>query len=41
MAMNSGLSGQVSRTHAVKQSENRAGSMRFIRMVSQRPPGTP
>ena len=41
MATRSGLSGQVSRTQAVKAAENRPGSMRFIRMVSQRPPGTP
>ena len=41
MATKSGLSGQISRTQAVKASENSPGSMRFIRMVSQRPPGTP
>jgi hypothetical protein len=41
MATWSGRSGQVSRTQDVKASENSAGSMRFIRMVSQRSPGTP
>jgi hypothetical protein len=41
MATKPGLSGQVSRTQAVKASANSSGSMRFIRMVSQRPPGTP
>jgi hypothetical protein len=41
VATNSGRSGQVSRTQAVKAAENRVGSMRLIGMVSQRPPGTP
>ena len=41
MATWSGPSGQVSRTQDVKAPENSAGSMRFIRMVSQRSPGTP
>jgi len=41
MATKSGRSGQVSRTQAVKQAENRAGSSRFIRIVSRRPVGTP
>ena len=33
--------GHTSRTQAVKAAWKRAGLMRFIRMVSQRPPGTP
>jgi len=41
MATKSGRSGQVSRTQAVKQAENRPVSSRFISKVSQRPPGTP
>jgi hypothetical protein len=41
MATKSGRSGQVLRTQAVNAAENRAGLIRFIRMVSQRPPGTP
>ncbi|ESY46353.1 hypothetical protein X744_29765 [Mesorhizobium sp. LNJC372A00] len=41
MATKSGLSGQVSRTQALKAAENRDGLMRFIRMVNQRPPGRP
>ncbi len=38
---NSERPGQASRTQAVKAAENRAGLMRFIRIVSQRPPGMP
>jgi hypothetical protein len=41
MATKSGRLGLVPRTQAVKAAENSAGLMRFIRMVSQRPPGTP
>jgi hypothetical protein len=35
------LSGQLSRTQPEKAAAKRAGSIRFIRMVSQRPPGKP
>jgi hypothetical protein len=41
MATKSGRSGHVSRTQDVNAGANRSGSMRFIRMVSQRAPGTP
>ena len=41
MATRSAFSGQLSRTQAVKAAANSPGSMRFIRMVSQRSPGTP
>ena len=41
MAIRSGRSGQTSRTQALKQAENRPGSIRFISSVSQRAPGTP
>lgn len=35
------LSGQISRTQSVKAALKSAGLIRFIRMVSQRSPGTP
>jgi hypothetical protein len=41
IATTSGRPGQASRTQALKAAENGAGLMRFIRMVSHRPPGTP
>jgi hypothetical protein len=41
MAMKSGRSGQACLTQSVKAAENRFGSMRFTRIVSHRPPGTP
>ncbi len=41
MATRDAFSGQLSRTQAAKAAEKRPGSMRFIRMVSQRSPGTP
>ena len=41
IATTSGRPGQASRTQALKAAENRAGLMRFIRMASHRPPGTP
>jgi hypothetical protein len=41
MATNSGRSGQQARTQSLKQAENSAGLIRFIRIVSQRPVGTP
>ena len=41
MATSPTLSGQLSRTHPAKAAANSAGLIRFIRMVSQRSPGTP
>ena len=41
MATKSGRSGQVSRAQPANAAWNKAGSIRFINMVSQRPPGTP
>jgi hypothetical protein len=41
MATKSGRSGQASRAQAVMAAENSAGLSRLIRMVNQRPPGTP
>jgi hypothetical protein len=41
IATKSGRSGQALRTQAVKTAGNSAGLRRFIRIVSQRPPGTP
>ena len=41
MATKSGRSGQVSRAQLANAAWNKAGSIRFINMISQRPPGTP
>ena len=41
IATTSGRSGQASRTRAEKAAWNSPGLIRFIRMVSHRPPGTP
>jgi hypothetical protein len=41
MAMSPAFCGQLSRTQSAKAAEKSAGLMRFIRIVSQRSPGTP
>jgi hypothetical protein len=41
IATSPALSGQLSRTQSENAAENSAGSIRFIRIVSQRSPGTP
>ena len=41
MAIASRGSGQQARTQSMKHAANRAGSIRFIMMLSQRPEGTP
>jgi hypothetical protein len=40
-AMRSGAAPRSAQAQAMKQAENSSGSMRFIGMLSQRPPGTP
>jgi hypothetical protein len=41
MATRSAFPGQLSRTQPAKAAAKSAGLIRFIRMVSQRSPGTP
>ena len=41
MAMRLGASSRNVQAQAIKQAENNSGSIRFIRILSQRPPGTP
>ena len=41
IATRSAFSGQLSQTQPAKAAANRPGLIRFIRMVSQRSPGTP